>query len=80
MEVDTNGDILQRERGTHALRTEGEVAIECATPQDTALGELYRLLAHNLFAFGHVGAVEREGDLLPRDDAHRNEWLLRIGR
>ena len=80
VEVDTNGDIFQRERGTHALWTEGEVTIERATPQDAALGELYRLLAHNLLAFGDVGAVEREGYLLTRDDAHRDEWLFGVGR
>ena len=70
MEVDTDGDILQRERCIAFLWPEGKVTIECASPQNAALGELNGLLASDDLAFGDIRAVERERYFVGSDDAN----------
>ena len=59
---------------------EGELAILCAVPKDASFRKLYHLFAHNLLTLSGVGAVQREGNFLATNDAHRHTRLLTIGR
>ncbi len=78
MEVDTNGDIAQRERGIGTLRMEGKFAILVAIPEHTTLRELYHLVAYHRLTLGKIRLVEREVNLLTAHDAHCHIWLLAI--
>ena len=77
MEVDTNGHIVQGERGISVLRREGQFAILIATPEDTSLEELHVLKARQHLAFGGIGIIEHKRDLLSTHDAHCDVGFFR---
>ena len=64
MEVHTNGNIVERERGFGGLWGEGEVTVLRASPHDASLAELYCLRTCDGFTLGHIVAIKHEGDLL----------------
>lgn len=76
MEIDTNGDIVQRERSLITLRSEGKFAILIAPPEDTTLAELHLLIAGERLTLSSIRSVEGEGNLLGRNDADRDVGLL----
>ena len=76
MEVDTDGDILQFERGVVALRRERQVAVLRASPQNASLGEFYRLRTRDYFTLGYIRLIEGEGYLIGRDDTNGDIRLL----
>ena len=76
MEVNTNSYIVKRERGVIGLWGEREVTILIATPQDTAIAELYHLIAGNHLALSHVRLVKAERNLLAAHDTYGNVGLF----
>ena len=69
VEVDTDGDVVERERSVALLRGESQLAVLVAIPQDAALAELHGLVAYDGFALGRVGRVQGKVNLLAADYA-----------
>ena len=76
MEVNANGNIVERECGFRILRREGEFAVLRASPQDATFREGDRLWTCDDLTLGEVGLIEFEGNLLGCDDTHGDERLL----
>ena len=76
MEIDTNGDIEQRERSIGTGRCEGQLAILVAIPQNTAFRELYRLLAFYCLTLGCIGRIQCKLNLLAADNAYLDTRLF----
>ena len=79
VEVDADGDIVEREGGVRCLRREGEFAILCASPHNASLEERDGLRTRDHLTLGNVGLLEFEVYLLGRDDTHGYGRLLLHG-
>ena len=76
MEVDADGDVVQRERSVLLLRNERQLAILRTVPKDGSFAELHHLFAVNKISLCHIRAVKREGYPCSTYDAYGYVGLL----
>ena len=60
MEIDANGNIVQREGSVGRLRMECKLTILYAVPKDASLRKFHLLFAGDKTALCHVRGIERE--------------------
>ena len=71
MEIDSNGDIIERKRCICLLGHEGELTVLIAIPQNSTFAEFNHLFTFYLLTFGCIGSIQREVNLLSTDNTHR---------